>query len=200
MVAADIASCREGWNLALGYFSNPDYAFVLLDELNIVLAYDYLPKEEVLAALNAKRDDQHIVITGRGAQPELIELADLAPELFDWSSEAVSAAADRLRAARLAVIASPTFKGTYTGLLKAFLDRFARTDLNGVTVVPVLVGSGPAHALAVEVHLRPLLVEIGASLPTRGLFVLDTELDQLDATVDTWLSEAATPLSRALAP
>ena len=138
---------------------------------------------------------------GLGEAPvDVIELADLAPELFDWSSEAVSAAADRLRAARLAVIASPTFKGTYTGLLKAFLDRFARTDLNGVTVVPVLVGSGPAHALAVEVHLRPLLVEIGASLPTRGLFVLDTELDQLDATVDTWLSEAATPLRRALAP
>jgi cob(I)alamin adenosyltransferase len=79
--AADIASCREGWTLALGYFANPEYAFVLLDELNIVLAYDYLPKDEVLAALNAKRDDQHIVITGRGAQPELIELADLVTEM-----------------------------------------------------------------------------------------------------------------------
>ncbi len=79
--AADIASCREGWNLALGYFQNPDYAFVLLDELNIVLTYDYLPKAEVLAALRAKQPDQHIVITGRGAQPELIELADLVTEM-----------------------------------------------------------------------------------------------------------------------
>jgi cob(I)alamin adenosyltransferase len=79
--AADIASCREGWNLALGYFQNPDCAFVLLDELNIVLTYDYLPKAEVLAALRAKQPDQHIVITGRGAQPELIELADLVTEM-----------------------------------------------------------------------------------------------------------------------
>lgn len=129
---------------------------------------------------------------------DVIELAELAPVLFDWESAAVAAAAGRLRSAELAVIASPTFKGTYTGLLKAFLDRFALTDLNGVTAVPVLVGSGAAHALAVEVHLRPLLVEIGASLPTRGLFVLDSELDQLDTTLDAWLTEAATPLRRAL--
>lgn len=79
--AADIASCREGWNLAVGFFQNPAVDFVLLDELNIVLGYDYLPKDEVLAALRAKRPEQHIVITGRGAQPELIELADLVTEM-----------------------------------------------------------------------------------------------------------------------
>ena len=79
--AADIASCREGWALALGFFQNPDIDFVLLDELNIVLAYDYLPLAEVLAALRAKRIDQHIVITGRDAKPELIELADLVTEM-----------------------------------------------------------------------------------------------------------------------
>lgn len=79
--AADIASCREGWNLALGFMQDPEIAFVLLDELNIVLAYEYLPKAEVLAALRMKREDQHIVITGRGAQPELIELADLVTEM-----------------------------------------------------------------------------------------------------------------------
>jgi len=78
---ADIASCREGWDLALGYFQDPDCAFVLLDELNIVLGYDYLPKAEVLAALRAKQPGQHIVITGRGAQLELIELADLVTEM-----------------------------------------------------------------------------------------------------------------------
>jgi FMN reductase len=129
---------------------------------------------------------------------EVIELAELASQLFDWSSPAVAAQADLLRSARLAVVVSPTFKGAYTGLLKAFLDHFGRTDLNGVTAVPVLVGAGAAHALAVEVHLRPVLVEIGASLPTRGLFVLDTELDRLEATLDGWLDEAADPLTRAL--
>lgn len=79
--AADIASCREGWNLALGYFNDPHCAFVLLDELNIVLSYNYLPKDEILAALRAKQENQHIVITGRDALPELVELADLVTEM-----------------------------------------------------------------------------------------------------------------------
>jgi cob(I)alamin adenosyltransferase len=79
--AADIARCREGWTLACEYFKNPEIDFVLLDELNIVLAYDYLPKEEVLAALRAKRPDQHVVITGRSALPELIALADIVTEM-----------------------------------------------------------------------------------------------------------------------
>jgi cob(I)alamin adenosyltransferase len=81
--AADIASCREGWRLACGLLQNPEIEFVLLDELNIVLAYDYLPKDEVFAALRAKRENQHIVITGRGAQPELVALADLVTEMRD---------------------------------------------------------------------------------------------------------------------
>jgi cob(I)alamin adenosyltransferase len=79
--AADIASCREGWNLALGYFADPSVEFVLLDELNIVLAYDYLPKAEVIATLQIRRENLHVVATGRGAQPELIELADLVTEM-----------------------------------------------------------------------------------------------------------------------
>jgi cob(I)alamin adenosyltransferase len=79
--AADIARCRAGWDLALGFFANPEIHFVLLDELNIVLAYDYLPKDEVLAALRGKQRDQHVVITGRGALPELIEIADLVTEM-----------------------------------------------------------------------------------------------------------------------
>ena len=135
-----------------------------------------------------------------GVPIDVIELADVASEMFDWASGAVTERVARLKAAQMAVIASPTYKGTYTGLLKAFLDRFARTDLNGVVAVPVLMGAGAAHALAVDVHLRPLLVEIGASLPTRGLFVLDTELEQLDTTIDAWLAEAALPLTRALVP
>lgn len=79
--AADIASCREGWDVALGFFRDPAVDFVLLDELNIVLSCGYLPVEEVLAALRVKRRDQHVVITGRNAPPELIALADLVTEM-----------------------------------------------------------------------------------------------------------------------
>ncbi|PTY08139.1 cob(I)yrinic acid a,c-diamide adenosyltransferase [Opitutaceae bacterium EW11] len=78
---ADIASCRSGWNLALDYLRSDDLDFLLLDEINVVLSYDYLPKDEVLAALRAKRADLHVVCTGRGAPAELIELADLVTEM-----------------------------------------------------------------------------------------------------------------------
>lgn len=79
--AADIARCREGWEIALGWFRNPEIDFILLDELNIVLAYQYLPIDEILVGLRTKQPMQHVVITGRGALPELIELADLVTEM-----------------------------------------------------------------------------------------------------------------------
>ena len=79
--AADIACCRTGWAIALKHLADPDMDFVLLDELNVVLQLDYLPLPEIADALNAKRADQHVVITGRGARPEIIELADLVTEM-----------------------------------------------------------------------------------------------------------------------
>jgi cob(I)alamin adenosyltransferase len=79
--AADIARCREGWALALGHFQDPEIALVLLDELNIVLAHGYLPEAEVLAGLRARPPLQHVVITGRGAPPGLLAVADLVTEM-----------------------------------------------------------------------------------------------------------------------
>ena len=125
-----------------------------------------------------------------------VDLATIAPLLFDWSAPEVRDAVERVRATSLLVVASPTYKASYTGLLKSFLDWFSTTGLSGVTVVPVMVGAGAAHALAVEVHLRPVLVEIGASLPTRGLYVTEDRLDDLSGVIDDWLVEAA-PLLRA---
>jgi cob(I)alamin adenosyltransferase len=61
--------------------ADPSYGMVVLDELNIVLRYDYLPLAEVLEALKAKPRDLHVIVTGRNAKPELIELADLVTEM-----------------------------------------------------------------------------------------------------------------------
>lgn len=133
-----------------------------------------------------------------GATSTTIDLADLGPQLFDWSSAEVRAAADSVRGSALAVVASPTYKASYTGLLKSFLDWFSTTDLAGVTVVPVMVGAGTQHALAVEVHLRPVLVELGATLPTRGLYVTEDKLEELDGVIDAWLAEAGPRLRTAL--
>jgi cob(I)alamin adenosyltransferase len=79
--ARDITAARAAWNAAKAMIANPDYDLVLLDELNIVLRYDYLPLDEVLATLKAKPRDLHVVVTGRNAKPELIELADLVTEM-----------------------------------------------------------------------------------------------------------------------
>jgi len=79
--ARDIAAARAAWALAKAMIADPGYRLVLLDELNIVLRYDYLPVEEVVTALRSKPRDLHVVITGRNAKPELIEIADLVTEM-----------------------------------------------------------------------------------------------------------------------
>jgi cob(I)alamin adenosyltransferase len=77
----DIAAARAAWDMAKTMIADPSYAMVLLDELNIVLRYDYLPLADVLDVLRAKPRDLHIVVTGRNANPELVELADLVTEM-----------------------------------------------------------------------------------------------------------------------
>jgi cob(I)alamin adenosyltransferase len=79
--ARDIAAARAAWKMAEAMLSDPSYRLVLLDELNIVLRYGYLPVEEVVAALKAKPRDLHVVVTGRNAPPALIEAADLVTEM-----------------------------------------------------------------------------------------------------------------------
>src|SRR5712692_9430839 len=79
--ARDIAAARAAWETAKGMVSDPSYRLVLLDELNIVLRYDYLPLDEVVTVLKAKPRDLHVVVTGRNAPPALIEAADLVTEM-----------------------------------------------------------------------------------------------------------------------
>ncbi|HTQ35195.1 MAG TPA: cob(I)yrinic acid a,c-diamide adenosyltransferase [Stellaceae bacterium] len=79
--ARDIAAARAAWDLAKAMIADPSYSLVLLDELNIVLRYDYLSLDEVLAVLQAKPRDLHVIVTGRNAKPALIEAADLVTEM-----------------------------------------------------------------------------------------------------------------------
>ena len=124
-----------------------------------------------------------------GGADLVVDLADHASELFDWSSGVVAGLVEQVAASRLLVVASPTYKATYTGLLKAFLDRFPHQGLAGVTAVPLMLGASHAHALAPEHGLRPVLVELGASVPTRGLYVLDAEHAD-PAAYDPWFASA----------
>jgi len=79
--ARDIAAARAAWEVAQSMMANPDIRLLVLDELNVALRYDYLPLDEVVAALSARRSDLHVVVTGRNAKPELIAAADLVTEM-----------------------------------------------------------------------------------------------------------------------
>lgn len=139
----------------------------------------------------------HVARELTGSEPDLVvDLATLGASLLDWGSAEVAELVGRVGGADLVVVASPTYKGTYTGLLKLFLDRFAGgTGLRGLAV-PLLLGAGPGHALAPELTLRPVLTELGATVPGRGLFVLDSQYED-PAAYEVWL-ESTRPLVRAL--
>ena len=79
----DIAAAKKAWESAKEFLADPSYRLVVLDELNIVLRYDYLDLDEVLAGLAARNPDQHVVVTGRNAKPALIEMADLVTEMTE---------------------------------------------------------------------------------------------------------------------
>jgi len=80
-LARDIAAAERAWTMAETLMANPEIALLVLDELNIALRYDHLDVNQVVATLKARRADQHVVVTGRNAKPELIEAADLVTEM-----------------------------------------------------------------------------------------------------------------------
>ncbi len=77
----DIQMAEKAWDKALSYIRNPNYQLVLLDEVNIALKLGYLSVETILAGLEEKPEDSHVILTGRGAPQPLIERADLVTEM-----------------------------------------------------------------------------------------------------------------------
>jgi FMN reductase len=125
-----------------------------------------------------------------GAAPDsVIELAELGPGLLGWGDEAVGAAKKTVQASSVVIFASPTFKATYTGLLKLFLDQFeGGTGIKDVVAVPLMLGAGPAHAMAPDLTLKPVLTEIGGTCALPGLYLIDADWDSatLTAYVERW--------------
>jgi FMN reductase len=141
----------------------------------------------------------HVARELRGGDPDLVvDLAELGGAVFEPDATHVTELVTAVASAEVVVFASPTYKGACTGLLKAFLDRFPHQGLRGVVAVPLMLGAGPGHALAVETTLRPVLTELGATVPFAGLFVLDTASTD-PASYDGWLATAR-PVTAALTP
>lgn len=136
------------------------------------------------------------------AEPTLVDLSGLASRLLlPEPSPAVEEALEQVANADVLLVASPTYKGTYTGLLKVFLDRLPGQALADSVALPLLVMGAPQHALAVEVHLRPLLVELGATVPTPGLALLESQLqpwETLRSVVTDWADKVASAVRGAI--
>jgi FMN reductase len=125
-----------------------------------------------------------------GVPPEyVIDVVDLGPGLLGWGDPKVAEAKAIVKSAGSLVVASPTFKATYTGLLKLFLDQFGQGELGQVTTFPLMLGAAYTHALAPELTLRPVLVEIGASCPAPGLYLLDSDYET-SPDLEKWLEIA----------
>ena len=126
----------------------------------------------------------------------VIDLADLGGQLLEWGNTNVKQLKAIVLGAQALVAASPTYKASYTGLLKTFLDQFERDELEGLTTIAVMTGASPAHSLVVETQLKPVLVEIGASLPTRGVYLAGSQIDDPGPHLAEWYTMARRPLER----
>jgi FMN reductase len=164
-------------------------------ELSIVVG-NPKPRSRTLAVAEAVA--QRVAEATGATIARTVDLCDHADDLFKWPHEGLAELNDAVAASDFLVVASPTYKAAYTGLLKAFLDRYASNGLAGVTAVAVMTGGSPTHAMAVDTALRPLLVELGASVPTRGLFFVMAQMAELESVVDEWARDNVPLIAPAL--
>lgn len=125
-----------------------------------------------------------------GARVTELEVISVADQLFaapEQRSADLKEAMATLQGAAVAIVATPVYKASYTGLLKSFLDLYTAGDLAGVTAVPVVVSGSPTHSFVGEIHLRPLLTELGATVATPAFTVTEGQLGGLGDLVEEWI-------------
>jgi FMN reductase len=128
---------------------------------------------------------------------ELVDLVTFAPAIFQGEDaveaqrEALESAIELVSSASVIVLATPVYKGSYTGLLKSFLDVLPHQALAGSVVVPVTVSAAPSHKLLADLHLRPVLAELGASVPTPPVALEEKDFEDLQLPVSAWLRKHA---------
>jgi len=145
--------------------------------------------------LVAEEVAQQIAVRVGGTVQPTVDLADLSDRLFTIPDAAVDTISAAVAGCEVVVVATPTYKASYTGLLKAFLDRYGNGGLRGVVAIPVMTIGSPAHTLAPDFTLRPLLVELGASVPTASIAFPTASIDERGRIVSEWLETASDALS-----
>lgn len=145
------------------------------------------------------------VVAARSGLPDgpVVDLAEFGGEWLGALSPSGEQALAAAAGASVLVVATPTYKASYTGLLKAFLDRLHGGALRATVAVPVTVAAAPTHRLVADLQLRPVLAELGASLPVPSFVIEERELPDLLPLAERWANDHATVLTAtagALAP
>ena len=138
--------------------------------------------EEVGAAL-AARLSQPV--------PHTIDVAALGPRLLQSGDPQVQDALDRLRRATVLVVATPTYKGTFTGALKVLIDQLPPQALSAAAAVTVVTAGAPSQADAAQRHLRELLTELAATPVDPPLSVLEQDLANAGRTAADYVTGVA---------
>lgn len=132
---------------------------------------------------------------GRAPAP-VVDVIDLGSALLEFGDAAVVASIESVRQSDAVIFASPTFKGTYSGVLKLYLDQIGPDGLKGMLAFPLMLGASPYHAMAPDLLLKPVLVELGATCPAPGLYLLDKTYAE-DPRLDSWVERAKSTIMQA---
>lgn len=128
------------------------------------------------------------------ADTTVLDLALFSDKMFAWPEDDLAEISVAVATNDLIIVASPTYKATYSGLLKAFLDRYPHRGLAGALAVPVMTVANDMHHLAPELGLRSLLVELGAVVPTSSLAFPMPQYAKMAEVIDTWAEQNSVAL------
>ncbi|MBR8741283.1 NADPH-dependent FMN reductase [Nocardiopsis sp. MG754419] len=130
--------------------------------------------------------------------PDVIDLADLGAALLDDSAASVTDALAKVRDSDVLLVASPQAHGTYTGLLKVFLDRLPELGLGHTVAVPLAVVDDLRNSHGIEEDLRILLADLGAWVAEPGLILSSDEIGEPERVLRAWADVAAPGLRQAV--
>ncbi|MGW7197849.1 NADPH-dependent FMN reductase [Streptomyces chryseus] len=173
-----------------------------------LLAISGSPSADSRTALVVDRVVRRLSLAGHGTAH--LSVRDLpAADLLAGrvTGPALRGAVEQVAAADGLIVATPVYKASYTGLLKAFLDLLPQSGLAGKTVLPLATGGSLAHVLTIDYALRPVLSALGARHVVTGCFVLDSAIERLgngsvrlEAATDLRLLQAVDGFTDALSP
>lgn len=135
-------------------------------------------------------------LAGGDRPRRVIDLAEHTAELFSWPSETMAELNAAVAESDLVLLATPTYKASYTGLLKAFLDRYPAGGLQSVVAIPVFTGADLQHSMAPSNTLLPLLTELGATVVDGGLYFNMMNFDKHEEIIAEYAVDYRARLSR----